>query len=95
VSDRLLFREDAGSNDNVALNATKPTQGEVVALPRNGDGAVRAATAFVRLALDDGFEEEDIGFRLTDARELADAIEVRIFRRRPLSRDRNLDASLS
>jgi hypothetical protein len=90
VSDRLLFREGAGSDDKVALNATKPNQGEIVALLRNGDGAVRAAATFVRLAFGDGFDEEDIGFRLpgareraTSARELAYAIEVWILRLTP------------
>ena len=87
----LLFREGPGSDDNVILNATKPTQSKIVTLPCNGDGAIRAATAFVRSALGDGFEEEDIGLRLPDARELPDAIEVRIFRFSPLSRDRNLE----
>ena len=87
----LLFREGAGSDDNVVVNATKPTQSKIVTLPCNRDGAVRAATAFVRPTLGDGFEEEDIGLRLTNARELPDAIEVRIFRLSPLSRDRNLE----
>ena len=40
---------------------------------------------FVRLALDDGFEEVYIGFRPTDARELANAIEVRHFVAAPLA----------
>jgi hypothetical protein len=87
----LSLRKKPSGDDDIPLNAAKPTQGQIAALSSDGDGAVRAAAAFVRLALGDDFDEKDIGFRLPDARELADAIEVRIFSLGPLSGDRELE----
>src|SRR5262249_1667943 len=55
------------------------------------DGAVRAAAAFVDLPLGDDLDEEDVGFRRADPVELADAVEVRIFRFRALGIDGDLE----
>jgi hypothetical protein len=49
------------SDDGGALNASKPTQGKIITLPRDGDGAV------------DDFNDKNIGFRRPDAPEFAAA----------------------
>jgi hypothetical protein len=87
----LLFREGAISDDRFALNAAKPAQGEMIALPRDGDGAVRAAAAFFGLALGDDFDKEDIGFRRSGPRKLSRAIEVGILRLRSFGADGELE----
>src|SRR5262249_31700081 len=58
----LLFQRAVG-DDGIALNAAEPAEREIVPLPRDGDGAVRTATAFVGLALGDGLGVEEVGFR--------------------------------
>jgi hypothetical protein len=45
------------------VDAAKPCQGETIALPRDSNGAVRAAATFFGSALGDNFDKKDIGFR--------------------------------
>src|SRR5262249_44720609 len=52
---------------------------------------VRAAAAFVDRSLGDDLDEEDVAFRRADPVELADAVEVRIFRLRALGIDGDLE----
>src|SRR5262249_51147882 len=59
----LLLLERAVGDDGSALNAAEPAEREIVPLPRDGDGAVRTATAFLGLALGDGLGVEEVGFR--------------------------------
>src|SRR5262249_41253186 len=80
----LFLRENSrGGGDIPLLNAAKPTHGQIIALSRNGDGAVGTTAAFVCLALSDDFGIKNVGIRLPDARELPDTIEFRIFRLGP------------
>src|SRR5712691_570204 len=74
----LFLLQRAVGNDGALLDAAEPAHREIVALPRHGNGAVRAAAAFFGLALGDDLDEEHVGFRLPDAGELARAVEVRI-----------------
>src|SRR5712691_11107680 len=87
----LLLLERAVGNDGGFLNAAEPAYGEIIPLPRDGEGAVRAAAAFFGLALGDDFDEEHIGFRLPDAGELPHTIEVRILDVRPLGANGELE----
>ena len=87
----LLLLERAVGNDGAPLDAAEPSEREIVALPRDGNGAIGAPSAFVGLALGDDFDEEDVGLRLPDAGELAGAVEVRIFRLGAFGRDRELE----
>jgi hypothetical protein len=74
----------------VVLNATKPSQSEFIALPRDRDGAIGTAAAFIGLPLRDGFDEKHVGFRRPDPREFSDAVEVWIARLCPTSADGKL-----
>ena len=87
----LLLLERAVGNDGAALDAAEPSEREIVALPRDGNGAIGTPSAFVGLALGDDLDEEDVGLRLPDAGELAGAVEVRIFRLGAFGRDRELE----
>src|SRR5262249_40026585 len=79
------------SDHGRALHAAEPSEREIIALPRDGDGAVRAAAALVDGALGDGFDEEGVRLGRPGARELSGAIQIRIFGLRSLGADGDLE----
>src|SRR5215813_8798423 len=87
----LLLLQRAVGDDGAALRGAEPSEREIVALPRQGDRAVRAATAFLGLALGDDLDVEHVGLRRSHAGELPGAIEIGILRLRSLGADRELE----
>src|SRR6516165_32697 len=87
----LLLLQRAVGDDGAALRGAEPSEREIVPLPRQGDGAVRAATAFLGLALGDDLDVEHVGLRRSHAGELPGAIEIGILRLRSLGADRELE----
>src|SRR5262245_20862890 len=88
---RLLLLQRAVGDHGGALHAPEPSEREIIALPRDGDGAVGTAAALVGRAFGDGLDEEHVGLRRAGAGELADAIEVRILGLGALGADRDLE----
>ena len=63
----------------------------LVALPRDGDSAVRATATFFCAAFADDLDKKDIGFRRSDPRKFPCAIEIRILRLGPFGANSELE----
>src|SRR6516225_2685118 len=89
--DVSALRERSIGDEHIAFDIAKPLQCELVCGARHCDRTVRTPTALIGGALGDDLDEEDIGFRRSNASKFADATKIRIFRFCVLGCDCKLD----